>query len=83
MVSLFYTHAEFFLILIGRGFFSNFKSLLNIGVFKGLYRAFPTAMVGAAPKVTTRVVVSGRKLSFAEAFLQHAPLCRRWCTTAS
>lgn len=51
-------------VLIGRGFFSNFKSLLNIGVFKGLYRAFPTAMVGAAPKVIIRILVCGREVAF-------------------
>lgn len=34
----------------GRGFFHNFRSLLKLGVIDGLYRAFPAAMAGAAPK---------------------------------
>jgi hypothetical protein len=36
--------------LNGKGFFVNFKDLLKLGVWNGLYRAFPTAMAGAAPK---------------------------------
>mmetsp|Transcript_8858 Transcript_8858/g.20008 ORF Transcript_8858/g.20008 Transcript_8858/m.20008 type:complete len:281 (+) Transcript_8858:164-1006(+) len=34
----------------GRGFFWNFKKLAKIGVLRGLYRSFPTAMTGAVPK---------------------------------
>jgi hypothetical protein len=34
----------------GRGFFHNFRQLYGLGVWNGLYRAFPTAMAGAAPK---------------------------------
>jgi len=34
----------------GKGFFHNFKKLYGMGVWNGLYRAFPTAMAGAAPK---------------------------------
>mmetsp|Transcript_11958 Transcript_11958/g.14474 ORF Transcript_11958/g.14474 Transcript_11958/m.14474 type:complete len:285 (-) Transcript_11958:138-992(-) len=34
----------------GRGFFYNFRQLYGLGVWNGLYRAFPTAMAGAAPK---------------------------------
>jgi hypothetical protein len=34
----------------GKGFFWNFNELRSRGVWNGLYRAFPTAMVGAAPK---------------------------------
>jgi hypothetical protein len=34
----------------GKGFFSNFKELYGRGIWNGLYRAFPTAMAGAAPK---------------------------------
>ena len=34
----------------GKGFFYNFRQLANLGVVNGLYRAFPAAMIGAAPK---------------------------------
>lgn len=34
----------------GKGFFANFKELYSRGIWNGLYRAFPTAMAGAAPK---------------------------------
>jgi hypothetical protein len=34
----------------GRGFFYNFRTLYAMGVWNGLYRAFPAAMAGAAPK---------------------------------
>jgi len=34
----------------GKGFFVNFKELYSRGIWNGLYRAFPTAMAGAAPK---------------------------------
>lgn len=34
----------------GKGFFANFRQLSNLGVVNGLYRAFPAAMIGAAPK---------------------------------
>ena len=36
--------------LNGKGFFSNFRQLANMGIVNGLYRAFPAAMIGAAPK---------------------------------
>jgi len=34
----------------GRGFFYNFRQLYGLGIWDGLYRAFPAAMAGAAPK---------------------------------
>uniref|UniRef100_A0A7S4JXG0 Mitochondrial carrier protein n=1 Tax=Prymnesium polylepis TaxID=72548 RepID=A0A7S4JXG0_9EUKA len=34
----------------GKGFATNFRQLSNLGVVNGLYRAFPAAMLGAAPK---------------------------------
>lgn len=34
----------------GKGFFWNFRQLSSMGIRNGLYRAFPTAMAGAAPK---------------------------------
>jgi len=34
----------------GKGFFNNFRQLSSLGVVNGLYRAFPAAMIGAAPK---------------------------------
>jgi hypothetical protein len=34
----------------GKGFFANFRQLSSLGVANGLYRAFPAAMIGAAPK---------------------------------
>jgi len=36
--------------LNGKGFFANFRQLANLGIVNGLYRAFPAAMIGAAPK---------------------------------
>ena len=36
--------------LNGKGFGANFRQLANLGVVNGLYRAFPAAMIGAAPK---------------------------------
>jgi len=34
----------------GKGFGANFRQLSSLGVVNGLYRAFPAAMIGAAPK---------------------------------
>ena len=34
----------------GKGFFYNFRALADLGIVGGLYRAFPAAMAGAAPK---------------------------------
>lgn len=36
--------------LNGKGFVANFRGLYNLGIVNGLYRAFPAAMIGAAPK---------------------------------
>lgn len=36
--------------LNGKSFTSNFRSLYKLGIWNGLYRSFPTAMAGAAPK---------------------------------
>ena len=38
------------LAINGKGFFYNFRALADLGIVGGLYRAFPAAMSGAAPK---------------------------------
>merc|ERR1719231_522527 len=42
----------------GKGFFANFRQLSNLGVVNGLYRAFPAAMIGAAPKASSTTASS-------------------------